>query len=256
MINSLDILAIAIFSITMLALLGPVVGISPFVPAGIAVLLLGLYAIDRALWQGKGGDFLMSWLRQRSPQYSQQVLYHETGHFLAAHLLGMKILGYRLRCSGDYKFGQQTVGEMPVGIERGVAVEGILEPKTAKDAKSEPQVNGKITPNYLDRCCTVWMAGIAAEQLFCKGTEDYGGAEDIRQLRAAIATFKPAFQQDVELEQRWALLRAKVLLRDRKDAFEALAALMDRGASIEECCEAIDLNIEKSIEKNLFITAE
>jgi hypothetical protein len=234
MIHSLDVLAIAIFTITMLALLGPVVGLSPFFPVGVTVLLLGLYGSDRAFWQGKGGDFVMAWLRRRSPQYRQQVLFHEAGHFLAAHLLGMKILGYRITSPSKDGLGLITVGEMPVGIDSGVAVEGIVsfDFQDKKAAESMAQ-------NYLDRCCTVWMAGVAAEQIFCEDILEYnGGDQDIRQLRAAIAA-QPTWRQAPDLEQRWALLRARVLLRDHTEAFEALTAKMELGESLEACFAAI-----------------
>jgi hypothetical protein len=244
MIHSLDILAIAIFSITMLALLGPVVGISPFVPVIVTVLLLGGYGLDRAIWQSKAGDFAMAWLRRRSPQFRQQVLYHEAGHFLAAQLLGMKILGYRVTSSGKDRFGSISVGEMPVGVDSGVAVEGImefgLEANQFPVPKSQaPKSQESLEQNYLDRCCTVWMAGVAAEQIFCAdGLEYDGGAEDMRQLRAAIAA-QPTWRQEPDLEQRWALLRAKVLLRDHSDAFYALVAKMEEGADLTDCFAAI-----------------
>jgi hypothetical protein len=89
------------------------------------------------------------------------------------------------------------------------------------------------------------MVGMVAEQLLGEGTDNStGGLEDLRQLRSAVAHLpNPA------MHERWALLRARNLLGDRRDLLAALAVKMRQNASVEECCQLIDRY--QSIDKNL-----
>ncbi len=219
---SLSVLAIAIFTITMSALIGPVVGLSPLVPTGMTVLLLGLYGIDTAWWSGKGSARLLTWLQRTSPQYNQRLLHHEAGHFLAAHLLGIEILDYSLEPVLGWQANQ--------AIEAGVVVAPLDITKQA----SEPVHYA----NLLERYSTVWMAGIAAEEYIYK--EATGGLADLQQLRSVISNLA-----NPELQKRWALLRARNLIANHQDAFQALVTQMQQKASVEACCAAIDQNLPK-----------
>ena len=95
-VTATDLLAIAIFTITMMSLVGTMVGLSPIVPSAIAVVLLGAWGIDIGFCQGKFGAYFQAWLRARSPQYRERVSYHEAGHFLAAYVLGFKVVNYAI----------------------------------------------------------------------------------------------------------------------------------------------------------------
>lgn len=211
--TALGFLAIAIFTLTISSLISPLIGISPIVPAGITVLALGLYGLDAAQWEGKGGTLLMAWLQERSPQFKQRVLHHEAGHFLAAHLLGMKILGYNLSRTAALQ-GNQTC---TVGVEI--------------DSQ-------QISPAMLDRYCTVWMAGIAAEEHVYQNAE--GGEDDLQKLKLATASC-----QNPEMQQRWALFRARTLITEHQVAFHALVTKMQQNASVEDCCAAINTNLSQ-----------
>jgi hypothetical protein len=95
--------------------------------------------------------------------------------------------------------------------------------------------------NSIDRYSTVYMAGIAAEQLMCEG-ETEGGLDDRQRLRKVIANLPQPMTQE-----RWALLNAKSLLSDRRSALVILASKMLTGATVEDCCQAIDEAIEQNL---------
>lgn len=218
-VTATDLLAIAIFTITMMSLVGTMVGLSPIVPAAIAIALLSAWGIDTGFWQGKFGAYAQAWLRARDPKYRERVSYHEAGHFLAAHVLGFKVINYAIAGIVGQSLGEVLASESFNGIEGGVEIE------VDHSANSV---------NLLDRYCTVYMAGIAAEQLMCEG-ETEGGLDDIQRLRQAISSLPNPMVQE-----RWALLNAKNLLSDRRSVLIALAEQMQNGASIEACYQTIE----------------
>lgn len=225
-VTATDLLAIAIFTITMMSLVGTMVGLSPIVPAAIAIALLSAWGIDIGFWQGKFGAYTQAWLRARDPKYRERVSYHEAGHFLAAHVLGFKVINYAIAGIVGQSLGEVLASESFSGIEGGVEIE------IGADSNSV---------NLLDRYCTVYMAGIAAEQLMCEG-ETEGGLDDIQRLRQAISSLPNPMVQE-----RWALLNAKNLLSDRRSVLVALAEQMQNGASIEVCYQTIDQTLTQQI---------
>jgi hypothetical protein len=207
----LNLLVIAIFTLTMSVLIGPAIGLSPLVPTILTIVLLGLYGMSNTYWGSQGSSFLMAWRQERSPQQRDRILHHEAGHFIAAHLLGIKVLGYNLSVLTDSQNHQLGV----LGVE--------------VDAS-------QVRSDNLERYCTVWMAGIAAEEYIYQ--EAKGGAEDVRQLReATVHLLNP------QLHQRWALLRARTLISEHQEAFTALVAKMQQNASVDDCCAAIDATL-------------
>ena len=231
-VTTTDLLAIAIFTITMMSLVGTMVGLSPIVPSAIAISLLSAWGIDIGFWQGKFGAYAQVWLRARSPEYRERVSYHEAGHFLAAHVLGFKITNYAIAGVVGKSLGEVLADQNFTGIEGGVEIEIDQAPHTENNSISH-------SANLLDRYCTVYMAGIAAEQIMYDGFSE-GGIDDLKKLRQAIAyTPKPMVQE------RWALLNAKNLLSDRRDILIALAAKMQAGSSVDDCCQVINQALEQ-----------
>ncbi|WP_019502731.1 hypothetical protein [Pseudanabaena sp. PCC 6802] len=209
--EDLTLLAIAIFTLSMSVLIGPAIGLSPLIPTTLTAVLLGLYGIYASGWGGQGRSILMAWWQEASPQQRDRLLHHEAGHFLAAYLLGIKIVGYNLSPIAAAKQGQLGAIGVEVDVDR-------------------------VMPDRLERYCTVWMAGIAAEEYIYQDAK--GGAEDIRQLRNATAHLP-----NPELHQRWALLRARTLIAEHQEAYQALVLQMQQNATVENCYAAIDLTL-------------
>jgi hypothetical protein len=227
-VTATDLLAIAIFTITMMSLVGTMAGLSPIVPSAIAITLLAIWGIDIGFCQGKFGAYAQAWLRARSPKYRERVSYHEAGHFLAAHVLGFKVINYAIAGIVGRSLGEILADETFTGIEGGVEIE-------IADANDSGTLSTKnLSANLLDRYSTVYMAGIAAEQLMCEG-ETEGGSDDIQRLRQAISHLPNPMTQE-----RWALLNARNLLSDRRSVLIALAEKMLNGATIEDCRQTID----------------
>jgi hypothetical protein len=229
-VTATDLLAIAIFTITMMSLVGTMVGLSPVVPSAIAISLLTSWGVDIGFFQGKFGAYAQAWLRARSPQYRERVSYHEAGHFLAAYVLGFKITSYAIAGIVGRSLGEILSDNAFQGIEGGVEIEIV-------DGSSFNNLNG----NSIDRYSTVYMAGIAAEQLMCEG-ETEGGLDDRQRLRKVIANLPHPMTQE-----RWALLNAKNLLSDRRSALVVLASKMLTGATVEDCCQAIDEVLKQEV---------
>jgi hypothetical protein len=229
-VTATDLLAIAIFTITMMSLLGTMVGLSPVVPAAIAIGLLSGWGIDIGAFQGRFGAYLQVWLRARSPQYRQRVTYHEAGHFLIARLLGFEVTGYAIAGLVGKSLSEILAEANFQGIEGGVMINFDLAQLMGDPIKG----NSIEARHLLDRYCTLCMAGIAAEQLMCAG-ETEGGYDDLQQLRKAIAHLPQPLTQE-----RWALLNAKNMLSDHQDTLIALAAKMQTGADVPSCYAVID----------------
>lgn len=217
--TSLNLIAILVFAMTLSTLLGPLLSISPYVPAIAIAVVLGFATLDTFSWQGQGGTLLIDWLASASPNHRARIVRHEAGHFLVAHLLGIPITGYALSAWEAFKQGQPGQG--------GVAFDD-------RELASQLQ-QGTITAGMLNRYGTVWMAGIAAETLVYGNAE--GGAEDRQKLRTVLAQVGrlAAFEQ----QERAFALQARHLLETHRDAYGALIAAMEKREPVESCCQAI-----------------
>lgn len=221
--TAINLIAITIFALTASSLLGPLFNLSPAVPAIATFVILGLATLDTLSWQGQGGTLLMDWLAAASPERRQRVLRHEAGHFLVAHLLGISVTGYALNAWEAFRQGQSAQG--------GVRFED--------EELAEQLQQGVLSSQMLDRYCTVWMAGIAAEN-FVYGSAG-GGAEDRQKLRAVLAQLRRPEQ--AQLKERWACLQASTLIESHLPAYEALVAAMAQGLPVAECCRVIENNL-------------
>jgi len=208
----LNTVAILIFGLTLSVLLGPWLQISPILPAGAVFLGLGVFTLDTLGFRGQGTTLFLDWLAQRSPTYRQRILHHEAGHFLAARLLEIPVTGYTLSAWETLQQGQ--VGQGGVSFA---------------DLETE-----SLTPQLLDRYCTVWMAGAAAEFLVYDSVE--GGDDDRQKLRSLMVSVRQEWQQ----KERWAGLQAKALLEQHWPAYEALVEAMEKRVPVQECCRVIE----------------
>ncbi|AKG20522.1 hypothetical protein [Calothrix sp. 336/3] len=218
--TALNLVAISIFVMTMSSLLGPLLNLSPTIPAIATFTLLGVATFDSFSLQGKGGTIFLDWLAGFSVEHRERILRHEAGHFLVAHLLGIPVAGYTLSAWEAWRQGQTGQGGVNFADE-----ELISQLQT-----------GKITAQMLDRYCTVWMAGIAAETLVYQNSE--GGADDRSKLGEILASVGFAPNASAQ-KQRFCLLQAKTLLEENWTTYEALVNAMGQRATVAECIQVI-----------------
>ena len=215
---ALNITAITIFTITISVLAGPLLNISPAVPAAATFGILSLATIDTLGWNSRGATLLLDTLAPS--EHRERVIRHEAGHFLTAYFLGIPITGYTLSAWEALKQGQPGLG--------GVMFD------TSK--LSEASKSGEMRL-ILERFCTVWMAGIAAESLSYGKAE--GGDEDRQKIREALKLSGLQAQQ----KENFALLQAKSLIEKHRNSYEALVKAMEKRAPVEECCRMIQQEI-------------
>lgn len=214
--TSLNLLAISIFLMTLSVLLGPLIHLSPAVPAIATFSILGIVTFDSFTLQGRGGTIILDWIAGFSPQHRDRIIHHEAGHFLAAHLLNIPITGYTVTAWDAWKQGQPGQG----GV-------------TFDDGELASQLErGKISAQILDRYCTVWMAGMVAETLVFNDAA--GGTDDQSKLVGVLAGlgWSPSA---IEQKKRLHILQAKTLLQANWSSYQALVKSMQEGASVRDC---------------------
>jgi hypothetical protein len=215
--TALNLVAIGVFVMTLSSLLGPMLNVSPFIPAVATISVLGLATLDNFSWKGKGTTLLLDLFA--SSEHRQRVINHEAGHFLVAYFLGIPITGYTLSAWEAFKQGQPGLGGVVVDTT-------LIEKKT--DVREAPLI--------VERFCTVWMAGIAAETLVYGDAQ--GGEEDRQNVRE-ILQFAGLQESSYAQKERWASIQAKTLLEKHQEAYKALVLAMEKRQSVEDCCRAI-----------------
>jgi hypothetical protein len=220
---ALNVIAVGIFAIAIFSMLGPLVHISPLVPTLLTLGLLGLLSLDTLLWRNRGISMILEVLAGK--EYRQRVIHHEAGHMLIAYLLGIPVLDYSLSTREAWRKGQSGSGGVVLDIEKLQAIEDL--------------------PPNLEKLCTVWMGGIAAEQIIY--TQAEGGQEDRQQLYATLQQrgLKPNV---FPTKERFAILEAKKLLTKHNQAYQTLVELMEKGTALEGCYQALNLLQKQSPE--------
>lgn len=212
--TALNLIAVGIFVMTMTSLLGPIFNIPPVVPAAITFGILSLATADTLSWNSRGVSLLLDLFA--SAEQRQRIVNHEAGHFLTAYFLGIPVTGYTLTAWEVIKQGRLGRG--------GVSFD--TDSLTAKPFELEKM---RLT---LERFCTVWMAGIAAEKMVYGDSQ--GGAEDRQQLKQAL-TMAGLPEIGHAQKERWAQLQATNLITRHQHSYEALVEAMKQRASVEEC---------------------
>ncbi len=221
--TALNLTAIAIFTITLSSLVGPFLHISPLVPTVTTIGLMGLLGIDTLTWQNRGISIFLDLLSGQ--EHRRRIIHHEAGHFLIAYLLHIPIADYSLSALEAWRKGQLGLG----GI--------ILDQETLQ--KTEV----KELPITLERLSTVWMAGIAAEQIVYNKAE--GGEGDRQQLYAALQ-LSGSDKSTYPVKERFAILQAKTLLQKYPQAYQTLVELMERREPVHLCYKALNLLTQQS----------
>lgn len=219
--NSLNLIAISVFLMTFSILLGPLIHLSPTIPALATFTILAFATVDTFNWENKGTKLILDWIANFSPQHRQRIIHHEAGHFLVAHLLKFKVLYYTLNVWEALKQNQSGQG--------GVTIE---------DHQFTSQLNeANLNTHILDRYCTIWMAGIVAEELVFN--DAVGGLDDKQKLAAilqGLGLSELAYTQ----KKRFYALQAKNLIQENWSAYQALVKAMGLGLSVSACIEAIE----------------
>jgi len=219
--TALNLIAIGVFTITFFSLIGPIFHLSPFIPATTTLVILGLATIDTLGWESKGVTLLLDAFAPREQR--QRIIHHEAGHFLAAYLLHIPITGYTLTAWEAFKQGKPGAGGVTFDTQ-------VLSTATVKEM-----------PLIIDRFCTVWMAGIAAEKIIYGNTS--GGAEDVQKVKAIL--LEAGFTGDTTQKERWSLLQATNLIQQNEKAYHALVQAMTAKATVAECYNSIIHNIDR-----------
>jgi hypothetical protein len=210
----LNTVAIAVFLMTFSALLSPLLPISPFFTAAITLGVLGLVTVDQWNWNGTGTKLVTSLFASKEER--DRILHHEAGHFLAAYYLGIPVTGYSLTAWESFR--QQTRGLGGIQFDTSVL--------------SDPDRVPQQIPLLIERYATVWMAGIAAEQVIY-GQAD-GGNDDRAQLRSLLqATGLSELAQTQK--ERWATLQAKNLISSHQEIYQSLVQAMAERRSVKDC---------------------
>jgi hypothetical protein len=211
---SLNLVAICVFGMTISSLITPLLNISSTVPIlAIFAIVVGT-TVDGLLLDSIAATLILDAIAGTKPAYRQRIIHHEAGHFLVAYLLGIPITGYTLTAWESVKKGNSAQG-------------GVMFAPPPPDISSQ----------LLQRYCTVWMAGIAAEKLMYDKSQ--GGSED-RQKLQGVLVLAGKQQQEIVYQENLAALQAKTLIQTHWDAYQALVIAMSNRTAVADCCHEID----------------
>ena len=195
--------------ISLAAILGPALGLSPWIVTLIAGLGLGGLTLDAARFGGRGGHVLAEALPGGRARL-RRIAIHEAGHLLVARKEEMAVR-------------QVLVGSLAC-LRAGLNTSGSTE--------LEPPAHAKLPAEELRRWSRVLQAGMVAEQLIYG--QSVGGNDD----RALLGRLWGLSGQDVDTAQREqrrarreveAQLRAsEQQLQSEADALLALAPRLGR----------------------------
>ena len=200
---------LAVGLISLAAILGPALGLSPWIVTLIAGLGLGGLTLDAARFGGRGGHVLAEALPGGRARL-RRIAIHEAGHLLVARKEEMAVR-------------QVLVGSLAC-LRAGLNTSGSTE--------LEPPAHAKLPAEELRRWSRVLQAGMVAEQLIYG--QSVGGTDD----RALLGRLWGLSGQDVDTAQREqrrarreveAQLRAsEQQLQSEADALLALAPRLGR----------------------------
>ncbi|MDA0718215.1 MAG: hypothetical protein O2839_08395 [Cyanobacteria bacterium] len=164
---------LAVGLISLAAILGPALGLSPWIVTLIAGLGLGGLTLDAARFGGRGGHVLAEALPGGRARL-RRIAIHEAGHLLVARQEEMAVR-------------QVLVGSLAC-LRAGLNTSGSTE--------LEPPAHAKLPAEELRRWSRVLQAGMVAEQLIYG--QSVGGNDD----RALLGRLWGLSGQDVDTAQR------------------------------------------------------
>lgn len=197
---------VGVFCFSLLALVGPALGLSPWLIALPAGLAMGALTLDAARFGGRGGHLLAETLPGGEARL-RRIAVHEAGHALLAEAERLPVR-------------RVLIGSLAC-LRAGLAASGSTE--------FEPPASVRLPLEELRRWSRVLLAGMVAEQLIYG--ESLGGADD-RALLGRIWGLSGQDADTAQREQRRARREVLWLLRERRELLErhaeALLALAPR----------------------------
>ena len=195
---------VAVLVVTLLAVVGPPLGLSPWWITLLVALALGTLTLDAARFGGRGGHLLAETLPGGSLRL-RRIAVHEAGHCLIA-------------AREDLPVKRVLVGSLAC-LQAGLASGGCTE--------FDPPTSAKLPLEQLRRWSRVLQAGMAAEALLYG--ESVGGSDD----RALLGRSWGLSGHDVDTAQREprrARREVDQWLRQQQPQLEAEAELLLRQA--------------------------
>ena len=195
---------VAVLVVTLLAVVGPPLGLSPWWITLLVALALGTLTLDAARFGGRGGHLLAETLPGGSLRL-RRIAVHEAGHCLIA-------------AREDLPVKRVLVGSLAC-LQAGLASGGCTE--------FDPPTSAKLPLEQLRRWSRVLQAGMAAEVLLYG--ESVGGIDD-RALLGRIWGLSGHDVDTAQREQRRARREVDQWLRQQQPQLEAEAELLLRQA--------------------------
>jgi hypothetical protein len=189
--------ALAVALVTVLAVLGPALGISPWWITLVSALLLGALTLDAARFGGRGGHLLAETLPGGLSRL-RRIAVHESGHLLMAETEAMPVFQVLVGSLACLRSGLNTAGSTAL----------------------EPPASAKLSLAELRRWSRVLQAGQVAEQLVYGHA--IGGGDD----RALLGRLWGLSGHDVttaQREQRQARREVEQVLRAQQDRLQQQA---------------------------------
>jgi hypothetical protein len=188
---------VAVLVVSLLAVGGPALGLSPWWITLLVALSLGFLTVDAGRFGGRGGHLLAEALPGGAERL-RRIAIHEAGHALAADADGMPVR-------------RVLVGSLAC-LRAGLASGGCTE--------FAPPASAKLPAEELRRWSRVLQAGMAAEE--CVYGDSQGGADD-RALLGRLWGLSGFDADSAQRELRRARREVGQLLRSRRETLETEA---------------------------------
>jgi hypothetical protein len=195
---------VAVLVVTLLALVGPLLGLSPWFTTALVALALTSLTVDAARFGGRGGHLLAETLPGGLLRL-RRIALHEAGHVLVAEREGVAVAAIHVGSLACLRAGLSAGGTTVLA----------------------PPGSARLPLEELRRWSRVLLAGMAAESLVYG--ESKGGADD----RSLLGRLWGLSGQDVataQMEQRRARREVEQWLRAERTRLEAEADRLARQA--------------------------
>ena len=195
---------VAVLVVTLLALVGPLLGLSPWFTTALVALALTSITVDAARFGGRGGHLLAETLPGGLLRL-RRIALHEAGHMLVAEREGVAVAAIHVGSLACLRAGLSAGGTTVLA----------------------PPGSARLPLEELRRWSRVLLAGMAADSLVYGESE--GGADD----RSLLGKLWGLSGQDVataQMEQRRARREVEQWLRDERTRLEAEADRLARQA--------------------------